>query len=358
MNDDETKPTSWYVDEQVSKGKWKEETVPAAVVGLSRPLTILRAPRKDHRIMYSWHGDQETFCPPTWSDLAIGSGACGLGCRACFLVLTHRAMRDPWRHLLYNNLDVYERDVMAWLKEPGRRPAHTLGVGIDRSDSLLYEGVAPHVRTLAPIMGSAQYNPQGCRLILLTKTANVHYLDEIAPEHRSKIVVSFSLNPPPAADLWEGVWPDTGERIPPSIEQRLQAARAAQEMGYTVRARIDPILYNEPGQIEAWYGEFVDQVRRAGINFDLWTLGMYREKNAQLEAWCRRWGLPHLGWAPMDVEKDGTHYRVPAQQRAQVYTQVIGLIHRSFPGAQVGLCKETHAVRKATGTQKSLCNCL
>ena len=27
----------------------------------------------DNIIKWAWHGDQATFCPPTWADLAIGS---------------------------------------------------------------------------------------------------------------------------------------------------------------------------------------------------------------------------------------------------------------------------------------------
>ena len=94
------KSVRWWVDEQERLGHWRREIIPASVVGLTRDLTVFRAPRKTNLITYDWHGDKETFCPPMWWDLAIGSGACGLGCRACFLMLTHRVRRDPWRHLL------------------------------------------------------------------------------------------------------------------------------------------------------------------------------------------------------------------------------------------------------------------
>ena len=77
------RPISWYVDQEVRDGRWREEEVEASVVGLTRPLTIFRGVRKTGFIAYDWHGDKSTFCPPMWWDLAIGSGACGLGCRAC-----------------------------------------------------------------------------------------------------------------------------------------------------------------------------------------------------------------------------------------------------------------------------------
>src|SRR5436305_4389143 len=228
----------WYVKKQLDDGVWSQETLPAEVVGLSRPITVYRASRKTNIITYDWHGDKNTFCPPMWWDLAIGSGACGLGCRACFLMLTHRIKRDPSRHLLYENLDDFLQASEKWLLHPDRRRQHTLGVGIDRSDSLLYEGVVPHVRNLAPLFSDPIHNPKGNKLILLTKTANTHFLADILPAYRSNIVASFSLNPENIADLWEGKWPDTFERITPPISQRLEAIKYAQDLGFEVRVRV------------------------------------------------------------------------------------------------------------------------
>jgi DNA repair photolyase len=277
------RPITWYVDDCLKNGIWRQEVVPSEVVGLSRQLTIVRTSRKTNLITHSWHGDKDTFCPPTWWDLAIGSGACGLGCRACFLMLTFRIWRDPFRHLLYDNLKDYESAAEKWLLDPERRKYHILGVGIDRSDSLLYEGIASHIRNLAPLFGDDRFNPNNNKLILLTKTANTHYLEEIPPRYRSNIVVGFSLNPEQIADLWEGKWPDTRERITPSITNRLAAPRFAQDLGYEIRIRIDPILI--PSGWEDYYSYFISEIKSRGINFKYWTLGTYREKNSQLNNW-------------------------------------------------------------------------
>ncbi len=292
-----------------------------------------------------------------WWDLAIGSGACGLGCRACFLMLTHRIMRDPLRHLLYNNMEDYEQAVQKWLQDPKRKQHHMLGVGIDRSDSLLYEGVASHVRMLAPLFGSTRWNIHNNKLVLVTKTTNTHYLEEIDIHHRSSLVVSFSLNPEPIADLWEGKWPD-GQRITPSIAQRLDAARHAQDLGFEIRARIDPIF--TPDGWDDAYAQFVSHVRQAGITFRYWTLGTYREKNTQLDAWRERWGLPAMEWQPPHSElvKDGTHWHLPEQRRIEMYQTIQHIIKREFPDSKISLCKETHAVRRAVGLCNAYCNCL
>lgn len=351
------RPINWYVEEQASSGAWREEVVEPTVSGLSRPITIYRAARKTNLIAYDWHGDTTTFCPPMWWDLAIGSGACGLGCRSCFLMLTHRVKRDPLKHLLYDNLDDFLLAAEHWLCEPKRRRQHTLGIGIDRSDSLLYEGIAPHVRNLAPLFGSSTCNPQGNKIILLTKSANTQYLADIAPQQRKNIVVSFSLNPESVADLWEGKWLD-GERISPPIAKRLEAVKYAQDEGYEVRVRVDPILTPAGWQDE--YATFVREVKAKGIDFRYWTLGTYREKNPQLDAWRERWGLPAMEWQPGDDEmtRDGTHRHLPEARRIEIYSQVRDIIRREFPQARVSLCKETHVVRKAVAACNSDCNCL
>lgn len=351
------RPLTWYIDQEVREGRWREEEVAAETVGLTRSLTLFRGARKTGLITYDWHGDRATFCPPMWWDLAIGSGACGLGCRSCFLMLTHRIRRDPMRHLLYDNVQDFVYAAEQWLKAPVRRRQHTLGVGIDRSDSLLYEGVTSHVRNLAPLFANREINRQGNKLILLTKSANAHYLAEVKPEHRREIVVSFSLNPEPVADLWEGKW-SGGERITPSIARRLQAARYAQDLGFEVRVRVDPIL--TPPDWQDFYTAFVSEVKAAGIMFAYWTLGTYREKNPQLDAWRQRWGLPEMEWQPAEGElvQDGTHRHISEAQRVVIYGTLRDLIRQQFPLAWVSLCKETHAVRRAVALCNADCNCL
>jgi DNA repair photolyase len=212
------------------------------------------------------------------------------------------------------------------------------------------------VRNLAPLFANEQANPQRNKLILLTKTANTYCLEEIRPAHRSPVVVSFSLNPEPVADLWEGKWPDTYERITPPIARRLEAAKYAQDLGFEIRVRVDPIL--TPHGWEEAYATFFAEVKQMGISFTYWTLGTYREKNVQLDAWRERWGLPPMEWQPDEVMQDGTHRHLPEEQRITIYRTVSAAIRREFPHARVSLCKETHTVRKALALCNADCNCL
>lgn len=351
-------PTSWYVNEMVARRVWREETIPAETVGLSRNLTVLRASRKGGFIVSTWRGNRQTFCPPLYDDLAIGSGACGQ-CRACFLILTHRIRRDPWRHLLYDNVERFWSEAASWLKSKddyayackasGRR---TLGIGIDRSDSLLFEGITGHARNLIPLFADPESNPDGRQLVLLTRSANTHYLAGLPTPN---IIVSMSLNPQSVADHWENVWPD-GERVTRTIADRVEALVEAQRMGFNVRIRLDPILL-----IEGWeeaYRQFVAEAATAGLQPTRVTLGIYRQQTSQLREWARYWGLPPLDWRPGVMAKDGTHEHIPMEQRIATYRLIAGLVQATWPEAEVALCKETQQVWAAGIVRRSWCNCL
>lgn len=209
--------------------------------------------------------------------------------------------------------------------------------------------------TFAPLFASLPANPKDCKLILLTKSSNTHYLKEIETVNRRNVVVTFSLNPEPIADLWEGKWPD-GVRITPTIQHRLDAAALAQELGFEIRVRIDPIL--TPVGWQEHYFDFVREVRQTGIDFRYWTLGTYHEKNSQLDMWRQRWGLNEMEWEPENLTQDGTHRHLPAPQRVEIYQAVSKAIHQDFPQARISLCKETHDVRKALMLCNADCNCL
>jgi len=348
------KPVDHYVQEMVRKGNWRLECIPAEVLGIARPVKVYRAVRKSNLIK-PWKnladGD-ETYCPAHWADLAIGSGACGLRCRTCFLLLTHRIKCDPSRHVLYENVEDYKEAVMRWLRKPTRR---NLGLGIDGSDSLLYEGVTGHVRRLAPLFNDPGTNPHGCKLILLTKGANVRYLEGLSPRN---ILLTFSLNPEAIADLWEGKWND-GVRISPSIASRLDASKKGEEMGFEVRWRIDPIF-----PVEGWediYEEFMRQAAKDGHAPTRITLGTYREMKPGLLTWARLWGLPPMEWEPPRLTKDGSHYHLSVEERIHIYSFLKQAIFEAWKSTGtvpiVALCKETKDVRIETDLLHKHCNC-
>jgi DNA repair photolyase len=254
--------------------------------------------------------------------------------------------------VLYNNLDDYENAVRKWLRNPSRK---NLGLGIDCSDSLLYEGVTGNARTLIPLFSNQSTNPQGSKLILLTKSANTHYLEGVPT---TNVILTMSLNPECIADLWEGKWSD-GERITPLIEDRLEASRLGQEMGFEVRWRIDPVVPVTSYQ-EA-YTQFFQDAALRGHKPQRITIGTYREMTRSLGIIAKKWGLPAVEWILPELIKDGLHYHFPADERAGIYTFIKKAIEKAWSntGHQpiVALCKETRTVRIETGLLHDKCNC-
>jgi len=266
--------------------------------------------------------------------------------------MTHRIKCDPARHLVYENHHDFERAVRRWLPRPNRR---NLGLGTDSSDSLLYEGVTGHARRLIPIFASADTNPHGSKLILLTKSTNVHYLEGLPTKN---VLLTFSLNPEAIADLWEGKLSD-GTRVMPSIEARLAAALRGQHMGFEVRWRIDPIIPVE-GRRE-FYADFFSLAAHNGHQPTRVTLGTYRETQRCLLTFAKRWGLPPLEWKPSQLHKDGAHYHLDREQRIEIYRFMARAIEDAWqPHCRppvVALCKEPRSIRREVGLDHDMCNC-
>ena len=347
------KPFDYVVKDKVAKGEYRLEFIPAEIVGTARPIEVYRSKRAKDNILKPWpsNPDDDSYCPAHWADLAIGRGACGFRCRVCFLNATHRCFCDPSRHVLYENLDDYEEVVREDLQQPGRN----IGLGIDCSDSLLYEGRTGHARRLIPIFADANTNPFRRKLILLTKSAIVGHLEGLPI---ANILVTFSLNPKPIADLWEGKWND-GLRITPYIKDRLTAAARTQEMGYEVRWRVDPVF-----PVDNWaniYREFFFSAAKQGHRPTRITLGTYREMKMGLLTFAANWGLPPIEWIPEEMVKDGTHYHIPTAQRVKIYLQLASFIKSAWQKTRsipiVALCKETRKVRAAVGINHNHCNC-
>jgi len=246
----------------------------------------------------------------------------------------------------------FEKAVRKWLRKPTRR---NVALGIDCSDSLLYEGVTGHARRLIPLFASAETNPHGCRLILLTKSKNVHHLGDLPT---TNVLLTFSLNPECIADLWEGKFSD-GVRVTPSVADRLTAALRGQEIGFEVRWRVDPI-FPVPGWREA-YAEFFAAAANRGHRPTRITLGTYREAQPSLRTFAEGWGLPPMEWRPEGLEKDGAHYHMPKRQRVEIYAALRDAIHEAWRptghAPMVALCKEPRSIRRAVGLDHEMCNC-
>jgi DNA repair photolyase len=339
------KPVTWFVEEMVRKGEWKPVTLPAELVGLACSITIFEAKRKSNfitKLEMTPEDSATTYCPTNlWCDLRIGSGSCGLQCRRCFLVLTHRIKRDPRRHVIYVNYQDFERKVDRWLEDPSQ--GMNLGAGIDCSDSLLYDKYTKITQWLIPMFGG-QKTSRLKMLVLLTKSVNVDQILDFA--HNGNVAVTFSLYPPEVAKVWETLAPPVYDRVKASIK--------VQDAGYHTGWRLDPILGIEG--YEKFYEGFLETARDMGARPERITLGTYRQFR-NLKLWCEKWGLPKLEYHP-EMEKDGDRFR--EVDRFRILGSVIPLIKKIMPWAKIDLCKETHVIRDALGFGKKelMCNCI
>ena len=182
----------------------------------------------------------------------------------------------------------------------------------------------------------------------------MHYLKDVP---RENMLVTFSLNPESISDLWEGKFSD-GTRVTPAIAERLNASHRAQEMGFEVRWRIDPVI-----PCEGWrdiYATFFSAAARDGHQPTRITLGTYRETQRALRAFSRLWGLAAMEWTPSALEHDGAHYHLPKPQRTEIYSQILNMIRNAWPTATlpiVALCKEPRDLRRELGLDHDMCNC-
>lgn len=337
---------TWYVDRMVQCGEWEPVTLPAELVGLACPITIFEAKRKSNfitKLEMTPEDSATTYCPTNlWRDLRIGSGACGLQCRRCFLLLTHRIKRDPRRHVVYVNYEDYESQVAMWLKDPSE--GMNLGLGIDCSDSLIYNNHTKITQWLIPMFGN-QKTAKPKKLVLLTKSTNVDQILDL--HHNGNVAVSFSLYPPEVAKVWETLAPPVYERVKASIK--------VQQAEYPTGWRLDPILGIEG--FEKFYEGFLETARDMGARPERVTLGTYREFR-NLKLWCEdKWGLPKLEYHP-EMEKAGDRYR--EVDRFKILSSIVPLIRKIMPWAKIDLCKETFPVRSALGFDKDhiTCNCI
>jgi len=205
------------------------------------------------------------------------------------------------------------------------------------------------------MMASAATNPKGCKLILLTKTANAHYLEGLPA---TNTIATFSLNPESIADLWEGKF-DDGLRVTPPMDKRVEASYRAREMKFEMRWRVDPIL--TPRDWESRYWEFFVETAKRGLRPTRITLGTYRETTPTLSTMATKWGLPDMEWLSPKLVKEGMHYHLARDERIDIYKKIAAFIGDAWWGSGytpiVALCKEPDEVRAAVGLDHDCCNC-
>jgi spore photoproduct lyase len=277
------------------------------------------------------------FCPHFWV-IALGQG-CPHGCDYCYLYGTYRNLIDFQRPTVYTNQDDMRKEVEKFLSAEEPR---VLNTG-ELSDSLVLEPYTGVMRWLVPMFGRQDAH----LLLLLTKSDSVNPI--LGLEHNGRTRVSFSINALQVAKLFEG--------SAPSPLRRIQAARLAQNSGYRIGIRIDPMLPVEEWQRE--YVELLDLIEAFHVKPEVFTLGTLRYF-AAVKAFSKVWGRNRSVWE-FESRRDGSdgRYRLLAEVRKEMYLTMLDEIRKRWPGVPVGICKETAELRKAIGfsAKDNRCNC-
>jgi DNA repair photolyase len=180
-------------------------------------------------------------------------------------------------------------------------------------------------------------------LVIHTKTWNTDWLDGLA--HNGNTILVWSLSGPGQSRLVE---PLTG-----TTEQRIEAARTAQEAGYTIRYKFKPIV-----PVRTWREDAAEAVR----------LAFERTKPDMISLCCFMWmGLdemlsriredlldPEFVQAARDSldEAETTHAKpFPQAVRAEVYRHYLAEIRKWAPDIPVSLSTENFRIWKELGPE-------
>jgi len=178
-------------------------------------------------------------------------------------------------------------------------------------------------------------------LMMYTKSANVDHLLEL--DHRGKTIVCWSLAPDTQSRLIE--------KNAATCSERIEAARKCQEAGYTVRARLSPIVPVRGWQAEAdaMLSDLLGKVFPDVITIDTlkWTepTRVWRMFDKSL------WDDEYAGYVdqyaamppqerPYPILPNGKQL-FPHEARVRMYGLLIERIQRLSPRTRIAFCGET-----------------
>jgi spore photoproduct lyase len=174
---------------------------------------------------------------------------------------------------------------------------------------------------------------KNCTLELKTKSANVDHILNI--DHNGRTVMAWSLNPD---SLIKEI-----EFYTPSLNERLKAAKKAQEAGYKLAFHFDPIVYYDNWQQE--YKALIEKLL-AIIEPDniAWiSLGTFRYSQGLKEIIQKRFPEDNLTRAEMVRCRD-TKMRYVRKIRQDMYTKMKTWLEDNDSNIFTYICMDTKEV--------------
>ena len=282
--------------------------------------------------------DEGSLCP-NFPKL-VPSTNCPYGCQYCFLSGTYRACR-PFLCAYVVDIEKLERELRRQYRDS---PGFTVISAGEMSDPLGCDFLG-YVPRIVEMFGRLE----NLKLLLLTKSG----VDEIQPllgvNHNGHTIAAWSITCEEVVERYElGNEP---------IANRLAAARAAQDAGYEVRFRLDPMML-----FDGWQDAFartIGQIYRLGIHPSRFTLGSFRLLGNLRSIIKARFPESDILQQPM-VNEAGKRWRYPHQAREELYLHAITCIREHDSNVPIALCKETPEMHRAFNglTDATKCNCL
>jgi spore photoproduct lyase len=280
--------------------------------------------------------DPGAVCPAFYK--LVPSTNCVYDCEYCFLQGTYRACR-PFVCAYVMDFERLERDLRKKVQHRGCTVVLNAGEMSDPLACDLLENVPRLVHMFSQL--------DNMRVLFLTKSGYEEVRPLLGMQHSCNTILAWSINCPEMIE--------THEHGTASLEDRLRAARAAQDDGYEIRFRIDPMLAF-PGWQNA-YKQTIDRVYSSGIRPARITLGTFRMLAPLKHIIAKR--FPHSMLLAQPLEKNGKRLRYKQEMRIQLYRNAIAAIRGYDTEIPISLCKESPELHKVFRGQvdKTQCNC-
>jgi spore photoproduct lyase len=281
--------------------------------------------------------DPGSVCP-SFPKLLLGT-SCPFNCSYCFLQATYRAVR-PFVCFYVVDVQKLEKDVRRTFADTHRPVVISAG---EMSDPLV--DCLGYVPRIVEMFGRIN----NVRLLLLTKSG----IQEIQPllnvDHNGHTITSWSITCQEIIERHE-----IGN-VP--LNSRLDAAKLAQDAGFEVRFRLDPMLMFQ--NWEEAYGRTIDSIYAKGIHPSRFTLGSFRLLGNLRGIIKARFPESDILQQPL-VNEGGKRQRYPHDIREAFYRHAIEKIREHDNQTAIALCKETpNTHRSLEGLiDTTKCNCL
>ena len=278
-------------------------------------------------------------CPNYWHYSVFGF--CPYGCAYCYLAGTPGVRYSPSVKVYVNLTEIVDA-----IYKQARKIPHPVSFYHGKlQDGLALEPVTGYMQTLIPFFAG---HPNASQIVL-TKSAAVDSL--LSLDHGGRTILSWSVNPPKIAALFE---PGT-----PSVDARIRAMKLCADAGYPVRAVLMPVI-----PVDGWktvYGAFLERLLTS-VPLARLTIGGICSYSHAHSLMVRRLGRDNPisnNMAGRVSGGDGRRRYTP-QLRIDMYRFLVGKAKKIRPDLSLGLCLEEPDIWRAVDPEMrpGECNCV